>query len=376
MFKMEQAIIEIRNGYDAVDAFLRASGAKKIFLVCGSSLERLPIGKYFRTLPQRSGIGIVRFSDYQPNPKYESVVKGTELFRKEGCDMIVAVGGGSGMDVAKCIKLYANMEPDTLYLKQPIIPNDIPLVAVPTTAGTGSEATRFAVIYYQGEKQSVSDTSCIPGTVILDPSALKTLPEYQRKVTMLDALCHAVESCWSVHSTEESCAYGLQAIRRILESRDGYLANTDEGNAAMLYAANLAGKAINITQTTAGHAMCYKLTGLYGIAHGHAAALCVDQLLPHMAANLDRCIDPRGPEQIRSALSRIDDAMVGTTFHRLLSELALPLPVPAEGDYALLKTSVNPDRLKNHPVALDEDTIDTLYHQIFNQGGPQWKHKN
>lgn len=373
---MEQTVIEIRNDYDAVDTFLRSSGAKKLFLVCGPSLDRIPIGEYFRTLPQRSGIGIVRFSDYQPNPRYESVVNGVNLFREEGCDMIVAVGGGSGMDVAKCIKLYANMAPGTHYLKQPIIPNDIPLAAVPTTAGTGSEATRFAVIYYEGEKQSVSDTSCIPGTVILDPSALKTLPEYQRKVTMLDALCHAVESCWSVHSTEESQTYGLQAIREILANKDGYLANTDGGNAAMLHAANLAGRAINITQTTAGHAMCYKLTGIYGLAHGHAAALCVDRLLPHMAANLDRCIDPRGPEQVRSALDRIGGAMGGVTFHGLLTELELPLPIPTEEDYALLKTSVNPVRLKNHPVALDEDTIDALYHQIFSQGGPKWKHKN
>lgn len=373
---MAQTVIEIRDGYDAVEAFLRASGVKKLFLVCGASTEGLPIGEYFRSLPQRSGICVVRFSDYQPNPRYESVVRGVELFCKEGCDMIMAVGGGSGMDVAKCIKLYANMDPGRNYLEQPIVSNNIPLVAVPTTAGTGSEATRFAVIYYEGEKQSVADTSCIPGTVILDPSALKTLPEYQRKVTMLDALCHAIESCWSVHSTDESRAYALQAIRDILASKDGYLDNTDTGNAAMLRAANLAGRAINITQTTAGHAMCYKLTGLYGLAHGHAAALCVDRLLPHMAKNLDRCIDFRGPEQIRSALEQINSAMGGMSFHRLLSDLALPLPVPTEADYAVLKTSVNPVRLKNHPVSLDGDTIDALYHQIFTQGEPQWTHKN
>lgn len=109
----------------------------------------------------------------------------------------------------------------------------------------------------------------------LTPGALKTLPAYQRKSTMLDALCHAVESFWSVHATAESKAYSRDALKMIRRYAEDYLANCDEGNAGMLLAANTAGKAINLTQTTAGHAMCYKLTSLYGLAHGHAAALCV-----------------------------------------------------------------------------------------------------
>ena len=116
----------------------------------------------------------------------------------------------------------------------------------------------------------------------MDASALKTLPIYQKKSTMMDALCHSIESYWSVNSTEESNKYSKQAIQTILENKDAYLANKDLGNANMLKAAYLAGKAINITQTTAGHAMSYKLTSLYGIAHGHAVAICISKLWEYM----------------------------------------------------------------------------------------------
>ena len=275
-----QQILTASADYVELDEYFVQSGAKSILLVCDSAFGFLRIKDYFETLEARKGIRVVKFSDFQPNPLYESVVKGVEIFHENKCGLIAAVGGGSAIDVAKCIKLYSNMDSSENYLKQQIVPNDVPLFAVPTTAGTGSEATRYAVIYYNGAKQSVTDYSCIPSTVLFDASALKTLPMYQKKATMMDALCHAIESFWSVNSNEESMGYSQQAIEMIVANKASYLANEDAGNENMLKAANIAGKAINITQTTAGHAMCYKLTSLYGIAHGHAAAPCDKALIP------------------------------------------------------------------------------------------------
>lgn len=234
------------------------------------------------------------------------------------------------------------------------MPNAIPLLAVPTTAGTGSEATRYAVIYFEGEKQSVSHESCIPSAVLMDPSALRTLPEYQKKATMLDALCHAVESFWSIHSDEQSKAYARAAISRILENKDAYLANEEAGNSEMLQAAHLAGKAINITQTTAGHAMCYKITSLYGIAHGHAAALCVKALWPYMLEHPDQCTDPRGAQYLQTVFCELARAFGCDTpdqamrkFQMLVEQLSLPVPQASGQELALLASSVNPVRLKN-----------------------------
>jgi alcohol dehydrogenase class IV len=187
----------------------------------------------------------------------------------------MAIGGGSAMDVAKCVKLYCATPgngADGSFLKEEPVSARIPFLAMPTTAGTGSEATRYAVIYYEGKKQSVTHDSLIPETVLMDPACLKTLPLYQRKATMMDALCHAIESFWSVNSTEESKAYSRKAVKGVLKNIEAYLKNTEEGNAGMLVAAHEAGKAINITQTTAGHAMCYKITNLFNCAHGHAKA--------------------------------------------------------------------------------------------------------
>ena len=287
--------------------------------------------------------------------------------------MIAAIGGGSAIDVAKCIKLFLGMDESINYLQQKIIPNEVKLLAVPTTAGTGSEATRFAVIYYKGEKQSISDDSCIPSIVVFDSSALKTLPEYYRKSTMMDALCHAIESFWSVNSTKNSLEYSTKAIQMILKYMNAYLSNTKEGNSGMQQAAFIAGKAINITQTTAGHAMCYKLTSMYGIAHGHAAALCISELWPYMISHLDKCVDKRGNRYLNMKFNELAMAMGCSKsdeaiekFRGIVKSVGLKKPyLENKKEISILKASVNLTRLKNNPVKLDDSDIEMLYHQIL-----------
>ena len=373
---MEQRIITAKDNYIELDQWLRENGCKKLLMVCDGSIFYMDAFNKHLEEVEKMGVQMIGFRDFQPNPLYESVVKGVELFRTEGCDSILAVGGGSAMDVAKCIKLYSNVPGDGAdgsWLKAEIVPNDIPFIAMPTTAGTGSEATRYAVIYYNDAKQSITSESFIPRTVLMDPNALKTLPLYQKKATMCDALCHAIESFWSVNSTEESKGYSKAAIQGVLENMNGYLENTEEGNAGMLQAAHTAGKAINITQTTAGHAMCYKITSLYRSAHGHAAVLCDRVLFPWMVENTDRCIDPRGEAYLKATLDEIGramgcvDARTGAAkLAEIFEMLELEIPIATAEQFELLKTSVNPVRLKNHPISLDTDTIDALYHKILN----------
>ncbi|MBR6273707.1 MAG: iron-containing alcohol dehydrogenase, partial [Lachnospiraceae bacterium] len=176
----------------------------------------------------------------------------------------------------------------------------------------------------------------------------------------------------SVNSNEESREYSRRAIRGVMEHMDGYLANTEEGNAGMMIAAHTAGKAINITQTTAGHAMCYKITSLFGVAHGHAAMLCDRVLYGWMIINTDRVIDSRGEDYLKNTLDEIGRAMGcadasegALKLRNIFEKLELSVPEASESDYEELKTSVNPVRLKNHPVKLDEEVIDSLYHEIL-----------
>ena len=203
---MEQRIITPGENYRGLDDWIKELNCKKILMVCDSSIwHQMEFNAHMEEI-EKQGVEMVEFRDFQPNPLYENVQDGVKLFRTEKCDAIIAAGGGSAMDVAKCIKLYGNLPGDGengAWLDAEFVPNDIPFLAMPTTAGTGSEATRYAVIYYEGKKQSVTSESFIPGTVLMDPNVLKTLPAYQKKATMMDSLCHAVESFWSVNSTDE-----------------------------------------------------------------------------------------------------------------------------------------------------------------------------
>ncbi len=193
---------------------------------------------------------------------------------------------------------------------------------------------------------------------------------------MLDALCHAIESFWSINSNDESKAYSAKAMRMILDNKNAYLDNDVQGNKNMLEAAHIAGKAINITQTTASHAMCYKLTSLYGIAHGHAAAICLVKIWFYMVANLDKCIDPRGPKYLEKLFLDIASVMgcsnsydAPELFQQILNELGIDTPnIGNEAEYDILTKSVNMVRLRNNPIRLEVETIDRLFHQILSRG--------
>ena len=333
--------------HKTVDSLLESLRGKKIFLVCGSSFDRLEIA------PAISGLNPVRFSSFSPNPVYEDVCTGVELFRQTHCDAILAVGGGSAMDVAKCIKLFAPMDPGENYLKQPFACSDLPLIAVPTTAGTGSESTRHAVIYYGGEKQSVSHPGIVPDAVCLIPSVLEDLPLYQKKCTMLDALGQAIESWWSVSATEESIGYSKVAIDLIRNNWKAYI-HSGKHSDQILLASNYAGRAINITATTAAHAMSYKLTSLYGIPHGHAVGLCLVEVWEEMEAL----------PNLRPVFQNMSVDL--PWLRNLLTELEMEHPVSfdRDADLEILADSVNPLRLKNNPVAFSRETLKAMYERI------------
>ncbi|MFQ6961846.1 Phosphonoacetaldehyde reductase [Hungatella hathewayi] len=366
----KQHIIEGASAYKHIGKILIENHIHKYLLVSGFSKESVPLKEYLNLLQ----IPYVYFNDFFSNPLYQSVVDGVRVFRREKCEMIIAIGGGSAIDVAKCIKLYSNMNEGMNFLEQEPEESSIPLMAIPTTAGTGSESTRFAVIYYNGEKQSISHESIIPDYVILEPRLLDSLPLYQKKATLMDALCQAIESMWSVNSTPESMTYSKRAISMIIRNYDGYLAGATDRNEGILKAANLAGQAINITQTTAAHAMSYKITSLFGIPHGHAVALCLPAVWRYMNNHMDHCIDPRGANYLKDVLGDIASCMgvntsedAVTCFENIMDKVDLNIDVKIdEKQLLLLTSSVNPIRLKNNPIQLEKEVLKRLYADIFN----------
>lgn len=367
-----QTIIQGKESYKHLADILRKLGSKKFLLVCGkNSFDALNIQLFIDVeCPE-----YIRFSEFSPNPKYEQVCKGIEAFNSNGCDAIVAIGGGSAIDVAKCIKLFYKMDSRENYLKQEYIDTETPLIAVPTTAGTGSESTRYAVIYYNEEKQSVTHSSIVPDYAVLDSSLLKTLPIYQKKCAMLDALCQGIESWWSVNSTDESKEYSKMAVEIIMQNWRLYIFEDDENAAEqIMLGSNYAGRAINITQTTSPHAFSYKLTSLYGIPHGHAVAICLPVIWLFMLNQMDNCIDYRGMTYLSGIFVEIANAMGAKSsfdaienFKDILCRLELNRSVSLNKrqDINVLSSSVNPVRMKNNPIVFDKNTINKIYQSVI-----------
>lgn len=363
-----QRIINGQKSYEKIGEVLKTIGAKKYMLVCSGSFFKMGLDKFFETIDTPC----VYFTDFTPNPKYEEICKGIEIFKAEECDALVAVGGGSAIDVAKCIKLFSTMPQGELYFKQELKDNDIPLLAVPTTAGTGSESTRFSVFYYGGEKQSIGPDYLLPEYVFLDATLLYTLPVYQKKCTLLDALCQAIESWWSVNSTQESKEYAKIAIEKIMANYKEYIFKNDaKACEEIMLGSNYAGRAINITATTSAHAMSYKMTTLYGIPHGHAVGIALPYIWEYMIENPDKCIDKRGKEymlftfeDIAHAFGSLDAISAVKDYFAFLDELEIYGPKAEKAQLDILADAVNIGRLKNNPCELSRDILYNLYKNI------------
>lgn len=368
---------QIIKGIDKLPQILKDINCKKLFLVVDSSFPFLNIKDAIEALDVEK----VSFSDFTPNPLYEQVCKGIDLLKTEKCDAILAVGGGSAIDVAKCIKLAVLAKEGNDAIIPPLVNtcvvcdgSKLSFIAIPTTAGTGSESTHNAVMYYENAKQTVTNDDVLPDYALLEPSVLKTLPLYQKKCTMMDALCQGIESWWSVNSTEESYEYSRKTIELIMANWKKYIfENDDQASANIMLAANYGGRAINITATTAAHAMSYKITSLYNFPHGHAVSVCLPEIWEYMIGNMDKCIDKRGATYLFGIFNSIAKAMGAensksaiTIFRDMMNRMELVNPSSEKKDEGLdvLSTSVNPVRLKNNPVELSSTTILSLYDKI------------
>lgn len=364
------------NKYLELFEQLKKENINNILIVCGKNTQKLDIYSDFIMMCNRRNLLYYLFDDFEANPHYNSVKKGVEYLKRNKCDAIIVIGGGSAIDVGKCIKMFSGMTDKKNYLLQEIKENNIILIALPTTAGTGAESTKFAVIYNEGNKYSVNHICGLPNIVVLEPKALDRLPEYHRKVTALDVLAHGIESYWSVNSTEESREMSKEVVRMFFSTYDGYLKNDKNKNESMLLLANLAGKAINITYTTGPHALSYKISSDYNIAHGHAVGLCLPIVFRFMMEHLEKCQDIRGTQFVSSIFSEIAltagydniNEFIERIEKLIITEMQLDIPyLSSEKEIEQLISSVNEERLKNNPIKLDENDLRIIYKFIFDQ---------
>lgn len=347
-----------------IDELLTQLGAENLFFVAD-----LPAYKFSGAAailePVLARRKVTWFTEFALNPKIEDVERGVALFREKNADAVISLGGGSALDMAKLISGCGSQNgvpADFATGKRKLEKSGPPKILIPTTSGTGSEATHFAVVYIGEQKFSMAHPSLLPEYVIIDPQLTHSLPPGPTAACGLDALCQAIESIWAVGSTTESIGYATEALRLALAHLETTVVNpTPEGRRAMARAAHLAGRAINISKTTAPHAFSYAVTTRFNVPHGAAVALTISAFLQHNCGVDDSsCTDPRGAAAVKERLQFLLDelgqgslAPAVSRLEKIIARIGCPVRLGATGirrdDLPGLIQAVNVERLSNNP---------------------------
>jgi alcohol dehydrogenase class IV len=355
----------LTNSIGEVSAILRSVQTDRLFLVVDEPAWQAS-GAKEALEPQFRQRATTWFTDFELNPKLEDVERGIEAYRECQPDLVIALGGGTAIDLAKLIgslAVQAASARDIATGRASIESTGKSLMAIPTTAGTGSEATHFAVVYVDGEKYSVAHPSLLPRYAVVDSRLTASLPKRITAATGLDAFCQAIESMWSVAATEESMRYATDAVRLAFGNLvTATNSPTPETREAMSRASHLAGKAINITKTTAPHALSYALTSRHGVPHGMAVAITLTSMLAFNAEVTDEdCNDPRGADAVRDRIARILSGLgtdniedASASIKSLLTQINCPTTFDSVGiqtsdELKYIVDSVNAERLSNNP---------------------------
>ncbi|RLE20476.1 MAG: hypothetical protein DRJ08_06920 [Acidobacteria bacterium] len=301
-----------------------------------------------------------QFFGFYKNPDLKDLHQGIRFFRDFKPDLVLAVGGGSVMDMAKAIRFFGSItispddwldgQNDTTHLNP-----EVPLYAIPTTSGAGAEATHFAVLYRDNKKYSVAHPALKSTEVLLKPELTMSMNAFQAAVSGLDAFFQGVESWWSRNATKESRAYSEEAVKLVLNNLPNSVHHADfSSREAMQNAAFQAGKAIDIAKTTSCHAFSYILTTEFGLPHGQAVAVTFPFILDY---NL-RQMKPEDAEKLKALLgiSGSSARKFGESFIESLN-IDYKIPVSSEKLNHLFTNNVNVERLKNNPVEMNQSVF-------------------
>ena len=349
---MAQKMLRGRGSLPRVKELMDKLGMAKPLLVCDQYAVLL--------FAEKTGLELPTFSGFHANPDFADCAAGAALYRAQGCDGLISLGGGSAMDTAKGVKTMLLAENEGAALKSELPEGAaLPHIAIPTSAGTGSEATQIAVTYVNDQKVSLSHPALLPEGIVHDSSLLDTLPEYHKKSCALDALCQGIESYWAQNATEDSRVHAYLAILGVLDNLRAYLAGDPHAADEMLEAAYRSGRAIQVSRTTAAHAMSYQLTKKLGYAHGHACMLTLPYLWEHLAMKEEALpIIMELADRMRLG----NEVMAPRLLKGMLIDLGMePKGRPDDATLDALADSVNVERLSNHPEALSREELRRVY---------------
>lgn len=325
----------------------------------------------------RKQLNVSDFFGFRHNPDVEDVKRGVALLKELNPDLIIAIGGGSAIDMAKLINAAGLLDGEVFLeaVKKGHQINEVycPLIAIPTTAGTGSEVTSFAVAYINNIKFSLAGPALLPDYSIVDSQLTYDMPAELTAQCGLDALCQGIESYWNVSATPQSREHAKKAVEYAVR----YLASavnspTPESREGMCIASHAAGKAINLTKTTAPHAISYPLTTHFGLAHGHAVAVSLAEFIalnyPDDESYNNRLNPGVTVEGLKRDMHELFSLMGVTSmesacewFYDLVNRIGLELSLEKlgvqESDFPHILAEISIERLNNNPVIVSEDDI-------------------
>ena len=337
---------------DALHGFLSREGARAVVVVTGPHVSKLPEFQLLREACARGGRSVAVFDRTTADPSFEVARQAAFFARDFGAQAVVGVGGGSPLDTAKVVAamLTNDLDVPDLVGADRVSAAPAPLVAVPTTAGTGSEVTNVSILtdVAANLKKAVASDLLVPRLALLWPELTLGLPPATTAATGMDALCHASEAVISRRRNPASEALGLGALARIAEHLPRVIADPSDlaSREAMLEASLMAGLAFNNSSVTAIHAFAYPLGGRFHVPHGLANSLMFGPVMRHN--------EPSEPELFAKLARAFCGDSDARSFVEAVEAMRATLPVPQ----TLAQAGIPEDSLE--PMADDLMTIDRL----------------
>ncbi len=263
---------------------------KKAFVCSDPDLVKFGVTKKVTDVLDNAGLAYEVYSNIKPNPTIENVQTGVAAFKKSGADYLIAIGGGSSMDTAKAIGIIiANPEFEDVRSLEGVAPTKkpcIPIIAVPTTAGTAAEVTiNYVITDVEKKRKFVCvDTHDIPVIAVVDPDMMSSMPKGLTASTGMDALTHAIEGYITKAAWEMTDMFHLKAIELISKNLRGACENTKEGREGMALGQYIAGMGFSNVGLGIVHSMAHALGAVYDTPHGVANAILLPTVMEYNAS--------------------------------------------------------------------------------------------
>lgn len=376
-FSVPQEIIFGSGSLNRLPELLKKQNEARVLLISGPHLNKMGVVGRLRDSIVSAGTACETFTDVEANPSMETVEKAAAAYRAFGADAIVAIGGGSPMDVAKAVGVVVTYGGSIAqYEGVGTVPGPIvPLIAIPTTAGTGSEVTTFSVItdHSRNYKLTVGSQYLIPRCALLDPELLTTTPAGVAAACGMDALVHALEAYLSRAASPFSDAMAEKALALIGRSLRAFVADRANLEAAsdMLAGSLFAGIAFSWARLGNVHAMAHPLGGFFNVPHGVANAILLPVVVDYNAiADHDGKYETIYRAVAASPKAEFSQEMLADELRRLAARIGIPATLAEVGVDAEKIPEMAADAMKSgniyvNPRTSTQKDIEQLYRRAM-----------